>query len=69
MKIIATMAEAATVIRWCEKRQHASACRDCVLTQVCSSSDELPNLFAITSQQLFFEDELVFGAQEDKNDG
>lgn len=70
MKIIATMAEAAEVIRICEQKRHASitsACRDCVLKEVCGGTGDLPNLFAITSKQLLFEDELLF--VEGENDG
>ena len=60
MKIIATMAEAAEIIRKCERRHHAcisSACRDCVLMDVCGLTGELPTLFVITAPEGETDDE------------
>ena len=44
MKIIATMSEAADIIRACEKMD---SCGGCVLEKVCDGTDSLPSLFNV----------------------
>lgn len=52
MKIIATMKEAAEIIRACEKRNiHSiSSCVDCVLNDVCDGADHLHEFFDIVPE-------------------